>query len=312
MSERKALDSVAYMWMMVFCICFALQAISLKATSTNISPIMHIALRSFIGTVLVLFYMAWVGEKISNLRTLWIPGLFSGLLYAVEYVLMGEALRLTAASRVTVFMYSAPLFAALFLHFLVASERLSKWQWCGALIAFGGIIVTFWESEVGGEMKDRLSMLAGDLIALFSGLLWGLNTAIIRTSALKKAPIGITSLFHLIPTFVVLYIAALILGQSSFELTNFVLLNLGFQSLFIACGGFLLWFWLLRTYVATRISIFSFLTPLFTIVLAILLLDEPIDLYFIIGAVLVVGGLIMISLAKNIVPAIVTKEAANG
>jgi len=297
---------------MIFCIASSLQAISLKAASVDVSPLMQITLRSTFGAALIGLYMVIIRENIRDWRLFWRPGLLSGLFFAVEYVLMGEALRLTSAARVTVFMYSAPLSAALILHFLVASERLSKWQWGGVLLAFGGIVAAFWEKDGGMLPQDKFAMLFGDFLALLGGLLWGLNIVIIRMSNLKHAPIGLTALFHLVPTFAILYVVALLMGQASFTLTGLAVLNIGFQTLFIACGGFLLWFWLLRTYMATRVSVFSFLTPLLTIVFAILLLDEPASLNFIVGAVLVVGGLMMTSLSKNIAQPIQTGATTNG
>jgi len=300
MDERKALDMKAYIWLMVFCISGGLQTISLKVASVDVSPLMQIALRSFLGASLIALYMIVMRENIRDWRIFWKPGLLSGLFFAVEYVLMGEALRFTTAARVSVFMYSAPLFAALILHFLVAAERLSKWQWGGVLIAFSGIIATFWEKDAAFITQDKLIMLFGDFLALLGGFLWGLNIVIIRMSNLKKAPIGLSALFHLVPTFIILYVSALILGQASFSLSGVAVLNIGFQTLFIACGGFLLWFWLLRTYMATKVSIFSFLTPIFTIVFAMFLLAEPAPLNFIVGTVLVVSGLMVTSLSKNL------------
>jgi len=300
MDDRKNLDVTAYIWLMIFCISGSLQTISLKSAGVDISPLMQIALRSLIGATLIALYMLVTRENIHNWRAFWQSGLLSGLFFAVEYVLMGEALRFTTAARVSVFMYSAPLFAALILHFCVASERLSKWQWGGVLMAFSGIIATFWETDAANITQDLLTMLFGDFLALLGGFLWGFNIVIIRISNLKRASIGLSALFHLIPTFIILYLSSLILGQSSFALTNLAVLNVGFQTLFIACGGFLLWFWLLRTYSATRVSIFSFLTPLFTIIFAILLLDEPVSLNFIVGAFLVVSGLMITSLSKNL------------
>jgi len=300
MNEHKALDMTAYILLMVFCISGSLQTISLKMASGDASPLMQIALRSLIGASLIGLYMRIRQENICNWRIFWKPGLLSGLFFASEYVLMGEALRFTSAARVMVFVYTAPLFAALLLHFVVASERLSKWQWCGVMMAFSGIVAAFWDSNASHITQNKPTMLFGDFLALLSGLLWGLNIVIIRMSNLKKAPIGLSALFHLIPTFIILYVSALILEQASFSFTGVAVLNIGFQTIFIACGGFLLWFWLLRTYMATKVSLFSFLTPLFTIVFAVLFFAEPILLNFIIGAVLVVSGLIVTSLSKNL------------
>jgi drug/metabolite transporter (DMT)-like permease len=55
------------------------------------------------------------------------------------------------------------------------------------------------------------------------------------------------------------------------------------------------WFWLLRTYLATRLGVFSFLTPLFGIVFGAWLLNEPIETRFLLGTAPVLLGIVLVS-----------------
>jgi len=57
----------------------------------------------------------------------------------------------------------------------------------------------------------------------------------------------------------------------------------------------LVWFWLLRHYLASPLGVFSFLTPLFGILLGAWLLSEPIEPSFLIGAVPVLLGIVLVS-----------------
>ncbi|MNU00293.1 EamA-like transporter family protein [compost metagenome] len=59
--------------------------------------------------------------------------------------------------------------------------------------------------------------------------------------------------------------------------------------------AFLTWFWLLRRYLASRLGVFSFMTPLFGVVFGVWLLDERIDVFFVGGGVLVLLGITMVS-----------------
>jgi len=300
MDDRKALDGAAYGLMLFMCMAMGLQSISVKVIGQDISPILQIGLRSAIAAFLVLFYMRLNGEDFTLVKSVWWPGLLSAVFFAVEYIFVGEALRFTTAARVTVFMYTAPLFSALILHFFKPSERLSGWQWGGVFITFGGIVTAFWEFSPPENTMMYPHMLFGDLLALIGGLLWALTTATLRLSRLQSTPGTVTLLYQLVLTAVLLPLTAAILGQMHVSLSNFVVFNMTYQTLIIAFGNMLLWLWLIRTYSATRIGILSFLTPIFTIVFAIMLLDEPVALHFIVGAVLVVSGLVIISLSKNV------------
>ncbi|RBA28519.1 EamA/RhaT family transporter, partial [Acinetobacter junii] len=65
---------------------------------------------------------------------------------------------------------------------------------------------------------------------------------------------------------------------------------------FSTSPSFLAWFWLLRNYLASRLGVFSFLTPLFGIIFGVWLLDENIEVNFIFGTALVLLGILVVSL----------------
>ena len=85
------------------------------------------------------------------------------------------------------------------------------------------------------------------------------------------------------------------MGQWTFTPTPMVLASLAFQSVIVSFASFLLWFSLLRTYLASRLGVFSFMTPLFGIVLGAWLLDEKIEATFLAGASLVLAGIVLVS-----------------
>ena len=63
----------------------------------------------------------------------------------------------------------------------------------------------------------------------------------------------------------------------------------------LAFASFLVWFWLLRHYLASRLSVFSFMTPLFGTAFGVWLLDDPLEPAFIVGTVLVLTGITVVS-----------------
>jgi drug/metabolite transporter (DMT)-like permease len=63
----------------------------------------------------------------------------------------------------------------------------------------------------------------------------------------------------------------------------------------ISFASYLAWFWLLRRYLASRISVFSFMTPLFGVTFGVLILGEPLTPAFGGGALLVLLGITLVS-----------------
>ena len=135
----------------------------------------------------------------------------------------------------------------------------------------------------------------GDFLALIAGLVWGATTVVIRCSRLSAAPATHTLLYQLVVAFVMLSGAAIASGQTHVNATPLVWASLGFQVLVVSFASFLAWFWLLRHYLASRLGVFTFLTPLLGIVLGAWLLGEVIERSFVLGAVPVLAGIVLVS-----------------
>ena len=294
MSTRKALDPQAIFLMILLCATWGLQQVVLKATAADIAPILQIALRSGGAAVLVGLVMLARRERMNLGDGTLKPGLLVGGLFGLEFLLVAEGLRHTSASHMAVFLYTAPIFAALGLHWRLPAERLGAVQWLGIALAFGGIAMAFLgRSQAGSAVSGNV--LWGDFLGLLAGMAWAATTVVVRCSTLAKAPATQTLLYQLVGAFVLLMVGAVATGQTSFNPTPTVWASLAFHTLVVSFASFLVWFWLLRQYLASPLGVFSFLTPLFGIVFGAWLLHEPIEPSFLIGAIPVLVGIVLVS-----------------
>lgn len=294
MNTRKPLDAQAVCLMVGLCCCFGLQQVALKASAQDMAPILQVALRSGLAAVLVALLMVFQRERPVQVAQTWKPGLAVGVLFSLEYLFLGQALHYTSASRSVVFLYTSPIFTALILHGLEVSERMAPLQWAGILLAFGGIATAFFDHHAGAGQAGSMQFL-GDGLALLAGASWGVTTVVIRMSGLAKIPAKQTLLYQLLSAFVLLLAASGIFHQTAFTVTPLLLLSLSFQVIILSFVAFLLWFWLLRHYQASRIGVLSFMTPLFGVVLGAVLLHEPVEPGFVSGAILVLAGVMLVS-----------------
>jgi drug/metabolite transporter (DMT)-like permease len=294
MHTRKDLDDKAIGLMLVLCAIWGLQQVVLKATAAEMAPILQLGLRSGIAAALVGLLMWARGEHRSAVAGAWRPGILVGLLFGLEFLVVGEGLRHTSASHMVVFLYTAPIFAALGLHWRLPAERLGPLQWSGIALAFAGICIAFFGRESGSAAAAG-NMLWGDFLGLLGGALWGTTTVAVRCSRLSSAPASQTLLYQLAVAFVLLMGAAVVSGQTRVDPTPQLWAGLAFQALVVSFASFLAWFWLLRQYLASRLGVFSFLTPLFGIVFAAILLGETLEPSFVLGAVPVLVGIVLVS-----------------
>lgn len=292
---RKAMDGQAVGLMLMLCLIWSLQQVAIKATASDVAPILQIALRSGIAAILVSVLMLARREKPSLRNGAWRPGLAVGFLFALEYLLLGEGLRHTSAAHAAVFLYTAPIFAAIGLHLRLPAERLAPLQWLGIALAFIGIAVAFLLGEEPTSEENAVAGLLGDFLSVAAGAAWGATTVVIRCSRLSSVPATQTLLYQLVGAFVLLLPAAALLDQLSFNPTPTAVGNLVFQSVIVSFASFLVWFGLLRRYLASRLGVFSFMTPLFGILLGAWLLNEKIEPAFLVGAALVLAGVLLVS-----------------
>jgi drug/metabolite transporter (DMT)-like permease len=293
-SERRGADAFSFQVMIALCITWGLQQIAIKLAAADIAPIMQASLRSGIAALLVGLLMCWRGGWEGLRQGTWPGGLLSGVLFALEFLLIALGLERTTAGHIAVFLYTSPIFSALGLHWLLPSERLRRLQWVGIGLCFVGIAVAFGGGISLAEMDSR--MLVGDALGLLAGAAWGATTVVIRTSKLSEAPASLTLFYQLAAAFVLLLLLALVNGQvRHFELTPIAVGSVLFQGVVVSFISYLIWFWLLRRYLASNLAVFSFMTPLFGVTLGVLILDEPLSLNFVGGTVLVLLGITLVS-----------------
>lgn len=296
MPIRQPLDSFAVSLMVVLCLLWGLQQVAVKAIAPDMGPILQLGLRSVVAALLVWGLILGRGQRLSLHDGTLLPGLGAGVLFAAEFLCIALGLQYTSASHMSVFLYTAPIFTVLGLHWLIPTERLGPWQWIGILAAFAGIGIAFSNgfAETG---RDWSAMLIGDALGVLAGIFWAATTILIRRSALSEAPPATTLLYQLSSSGAILLLVALASGQTdSVNMTGLVWGSLLFQSVLVAFASYLVWFWMLRRFLASRLSVFSFLTPLFGVAFGVLLLQERLDPRFMVGAVLVMAGVVLVNL----------------
>lgn len=294
MENRKSIDASAVGLMLVVCLIWALQPIGLKFTGGYAAPVLQIGLRSGFAGLFVFILIVVKRQKLQWFGRNAALGVMAGLLFAVEFFFVGEALKHTSASHVVVFLYTAPIFAGIGLHIRLASERLSAVQWAGIIIAAMGIAYAFLQPSAGSR-QDLGSIFLGDLMALLGGAFWGATTVLIRTTSLSTIPAAHVLFYQLATAFVILTTAAVMTGNGHIELNAILVAQLAFQSIVVSFLSFLTWFWLLTKYKASQLGVFSFTTPLFGVVAGIVLLHEPLTAAFVTGAAGVLVGIVIVS-----------------
>jgi drug/metabolite transporter (DMT)-like permease len=295
MTQRKAhLDTLAVASLVGCCFLWGLNQVAAKAALPEVPPLQQAAIRSLGGALLVWLWAVSRGLPLFDKDGTLGGGLLAGLLFAAEFACIFLGLQFTTASRMVVFIYLSPFVVALGMPFIAHSERLSPLQLAGLVAAFAGVAWAFAEGFSKPAAGDRQWL--GDALGVAAGVLWGATTLAIRGTRLGAAGAEKTLLYQLAISGVMLAIAASLQGPAwPHALSLLAWSSLAFQIVIVSFMSYLLWFWLMRHYPATRLASFTLLTPVFGLLMGSVLLDEPISARLVVALVAVASGIVIVN-----------------
>jgi len=283
---------VAISILLILCASWGLQQVSIKIVNQGISPLIQSGIRSAGAAVLLLIWMLLQREPILQKDgTLW-WGIAAGVLFAGEFLLIYWGLEFTFASRSAIFLYLSPFVVALGAQLFIPGERLGLVQVAGLCCAFVGVLSVFSESLSYSTHR----MLLGDAMVIGAAVFWGSTTVLVKASPLSRIKPSKTLLYQLAVSAVVLPIGAMIKGEPGVvALNRIIIANMFYQTFWVAFVSYLAWFWLIRNYPPSRLTSFTFCTPLFGVMAGGLLLDEPITGKLLIALVCVGLGIYLVN-----------------
>lgn len=290
-SDRAPLDVAAASAMLVLSVCWGFQQVAIKLAAPSVPLLAQASIRSALAAVLLLAWARLRGVPLLQRDGTLLAGVVAGLAFAGEFALIYAGLAYTSAARMIVFLYTAPCLTALGLALVVPGERLSAWGWAGVALAFAGILLGF--AERSGAAGTRA---IGDAFGVGAAVLWAATTVLVRGSALARASATKVLFYQLAVSALLLPLASYALAEPRIqEVSALALASLLFQSVVVAFASYLAWFWLLTRYLATRLAVFSFLTPLFGVVFGTFILHEPLSPAFLAAFVLVALGIAIVN-----------------
>ena len=297
-SAERPLSPGAVALMLMLCVSWGFNQIAVKLALPDIPPMLQAMIRS-IGALPVLLLIArFRGVKIFERDGTLGAGLFAGLLFGIEFVLIFRGLLLTSASRAVVFLYTAPFFVALG-SYQFLGERLRASQWGGLALSFAGVALAIGVPQPNVDAN----VLLGDLLIVGGGAMWAATTLIVKATPLLRAPPEKALGYQVALSIPILGFAAWISGETMTRVPGPLALSLmAYQAIWVVGLTFLLWFMLVQTYSASKLSAFTFITPLFGVAASYFILHDTLTPVFGAAALLVIAGLYLVNRPSPVVP----------
>ena len=173
-------------------------------------------------------------------------------------------------------------------------EKTNFYQILGVIFSLSGVIVIITKANL--NILLRLNFNKGDLwmvVAMFS---WAMYSALLRKKKFKLSQLSLlqtiisAGLIFLLPA----YLIELTLGYRASIHLPFVL-TLTYVVLFPGLASFIFWIKGISIIGSNRSGIFLHLMPIFSTILAIIIFGEKFMIYHLIGAMLIITGIILSS-----------------
>lgn len=286
------LSAGAVATLLVLCLIWGANLITIKIVNRGFDPIFAAAVRSAAGSLVIFAYAAVRGRSLRLSRPAFAYAAWIAVFFGMEFLFLFWAMDFTLASRGMILLYTTPFWVALGAHFML-KERLTVVRVVGLVLAFGGVAAVLGADtgQVGPEHW------LGDIMAVVAALFWAGNTLYGKRSMTRSLVNPLQLMFYqLLLSTPLLLVASLIFeGVPHVEWRLDSMLALTHQTVIVATTTYLIWFVLLARYQSTHMAAFSFVTPLFGVVMAWLFLSEPVSWLLLLSLAMVVGGIYLVN-----------------
>ncbi len=290
--SSRPLDAIAVAVTIGLCLSWGFNNVAIKLAIHDIPPLTQSAARSVIAAVLVGLWTQARGVPLFRRDGTLRAGLLAGLLFALEFLLIYRGLVWTTVTRGTLFLYLAPFFVVIGSRWVVPGDHFHLSQWLGLLLSFVGIAIAFGLPTPATSPHQVL----GDIMLVCAALAWAATTLVIKVSPLNRINAEKTLLYQLVVSAPLLAGGAVLFGEHIDAMPSAVALGaLAYQTVWVVSVTFAVWFALVVRYSAARLSVFTFLAPLFGVAAGHVVLNEPLTLAFALAVVLVAGGLLLVN-----------------
>lgn len=259
--------------------------------SGNLNPFVLAAMRGLIGAASLAIWFTFRGKSILPQRHEWrvwaFLGTFNGWL---PNVLVAFALTQIATAPAAMIQASSPLIVAVMSHLLFAEERLTPQRLFGVLVGLVGMGILIGPAALPENGIAPVGILAMVLVA------FSYAAANIYVRTVKNVDPARMALGQQIGSgSAATVLALLVAGPSAFASVPPSLAPLLALGALSTALPILLFMHLIRRTGPTRASMVGYLAPVWTILLAVLFLNERVGLRELLGGAVVLSGVALVS-----------------
>lgn len=282
-----------YILLLLVCLIWGATPASGKFTVEAFSPLMItgtrfalIALALFVSMLILKDYKG-LKPSMDVLKIAFALG-FTGVL--VHNGLLFSGLQLTTATNTALIESIGPT-ATTLLAFFFLGERLNRYGWLGIVISCVGAVCIISKGSL--DVLINLSFNLGDIYIIICEIAWSAYSVISRGIDGKCSTIAITAWSGLFGSILCYATGFATDSLHIYKVTSEALWGFSYLVIFSGIFAFVAWNYAVQKVGASKAGVFIYLVPLTGGIVGVTLLDEEILLAQIIGAIFIIGGVVI-------------------
>lgn len=272
--------------------------VAISYSIVSLPPVCVAAIRFALAAVFMLFWCRLENTSVRLRPGQLKPTLIAATLLFFQIATFNIGTDWSNSSHATMLISTFVFWVVAIEHFVTKMDRISLRKLIGLLTAGIGVLIVLSMSLSKREANvahQDWPTLAGDTVLVASAFLLSIRIVYIK-QVLKNIEPAKLVFWHNVFAVVLFVIYTLAFEDTNVERMNVAaVLSLVYQGIFVAGFCFAVQTTLLKKYSATRISIFSFVTPLFGVLIAVLLRDDPLSPWLCLSAILVALGIYLVN-----------------
>jgi drug/metabolite transporter (DMT)-like permease len=212
------------------------------------------------------------------------------------YVLFTFAYNEASAGFVGLFAALIPLVTAIYAHYMLADEPMTRSKLTGLSVGFSGVVVLLVSGDTGLGGAGRPLVAAG--LSLIAVGMIGYAGAYARRHAGEYDSTVVTGVQFVIAAALLLPVMLLIEGVPT-DISERGWSLIVYMGIFSSFLPFFIFYRLLRTIAVTTVSLIGYLVPLIALAGGIILLDEQLEPGIAVGGMLIFAGMILTDRASR-------------
>lgn len=297
-SEPRPIGIQAVLLVLLITVLWSGNPVAVRYSVDTLPPVYVAAVRFSLATLLMFFWCRAEGSRLRLAPGQALPCLLAGIGMFLQIATFNVGVTMSNSSHATMLINTYVFWVLIIEHILLRSARWQLRKFVGVALAAIGVVVVVTRSggSAMGAVTSDVPTLRGDLILLSSAVILSIKTLFVK-SALKKIEPGKLIFWQNLASVALFFTwSSLTETVDLSRVTTPTVIAIIYQGIFVGGICFAIQAVLLRRHAASQIAVFSFATPLFGVLLAVIFRGDPLTPWLFLAAACVAVGILLVNL----------------